>query len=287
VYAAEDAFKRLPIHWMWWPAIGGVVVGLGGIVCPAALGVGYEQIGALLGGHTPLRGVLILVLIKWVIWATSLGSGTSGGVLAPLLMIGSALGALEAAVLPSHGAGFWPLVSMGAVLAGTMRSPLTGVFFAAELTGDFRMLLPLLVAASCAHLFTVLTMKRSILTEKVARRGFHVIREYGVDPMEVLFVRDAVGDRSAGGAVTGVVAYADETLRSVEHRMAIAGVTRLPVVERSEPQRQAAEITLADLLKARLRHLEEERRREGALPLNPARPLGNALARMRRKRPEA
>jgi CIC family chloride channel protein len=286
VYAAEDRFKRLPIHWMWWPAIGGVVVGLGGMVCPAALGVGYEQIGALLGGHAPLQQVLILVLVKWVIWATSLGSGTSGGVLAPLLMIGSALGALEAAVLPGQSAGFWPLVSMGAVLGGTMRSPLTGVFFAAELTGDFRMLLPLLVASSCAHLFTVLTMKRSILTEKVARRGFHVIREYGVDPLEVLFVRDAVNGNGGGAApVGGAVAYADETLRAVELRMAAAGVTRLAVVERADPTRVAAEITLADLLKARLRHLDEERRREGTLPLNPARPLGHALARMRGRRP--
>src|SRR5439155_3516712 len=130
--------------------------------------------------------------IKWVIWAVALGSGTSGGVLAPLLMIGSALGGLEAGLLPAQAPGFWPLVCMGAVLGGTMRSPLTGIFFAAELTGDFGMLLPVLVATTCAHLFTVLALKRSILTEKVARRGFHVSREYALDRLELLFVSDVM-----------------------------------------------------------------------------------------------
>ena len=109
--------------------------------------------------------------MKSVIWAVSLGSGTSGGVLAPLLMMGGALGGLEAMFLPDEGAGFWPLVSMGAILGGTMRSPLTGIVFALELTHDINVLLPLLVAAVIAHGFTVLVLKRSILTEKVARRG--------------------------------------------------------------------------------------------------------------------
>jgi CIC family chloride channel protein len=280
VYAAEDRFARLPLHWMWWPAIGGLVVGVGGIACPRALGVGYEQIGSLLGGQMAVRDILILVAVKWVIWATALGSGTSGGVLAPLLMIGSAVGGLEAGLLPAQGPGFWPLVSMGAILGGTMRSPLTGVFFACELTGDFGMLLPVLVATTCAHLFTVLAMKRSILTEKVARRGFHVSREYGIDPLEVLFVSDVIaGGPAAAVLQEGPVAFPDETLSAVVYRMAAAGVTRLRVIERGAAADPRGEVTLEDLLKARLRHLEEERRREGTLPLNPTRHLHQASRR--------
>jgi H+/Cl- antiporter ClcA len=122
VYAAEDAFQRLPIHWMWWPAIGGLVIGIGGWMFPQALGVGYDVIGDLLQGHVASRVILGVLIVKSVIWAVSLGSGTSGGVLAPLLMMGGALGGVEAWVLPAEGAGFWPLVSMGAILGGTMGS---------------------------------------------------------------------------------------------------------------------------------------------------------------------
>jgi len=192
VYAAEDVFRLLPIHWMWWPAIGGLVIGLGGLIFPQALGVGYDTIGALLQGDVPRNLILGILLVKSVIWAVSLGSGTSGGVLAPLLMMGGALGGLEAMFLPMEGAGFWPLVSMGAILGGTMRSPFTGVIFALELTHDINMMLPLLLAVTIAHGFTVLTLRRSILTEKVARRGYHLSREYAVDPLEILFVREVM-----------------------------------------------------------------------------------------------
>ena len=197
VYAAEDAFKKLPIHWMWWPAIGGVVVGLGGLIFPQALGVGYDTIGALLQGDVPRTVIAGMLLVKSVIWIVSLGSGTSGGVLAPLLMMGAALGGVEAMFLPHEGAGFWPLVSMGAILGGTMRSPFTAVLFALELTHDINMLLPLLVAAMLAHGTTVLLLKRSILTEKVARRGFHLSREYAIDPLEILFVREVMRTKLA------------------------------------------------------------------------------------------
>ncbi|HET8933123.1 MAG TPA: chloride channel protein [Polyangiales bacterium] len=192
VYVAEDAFHRLSIHWMWWPALGAVVVGIGGLIEPRALGVGYENIGALLNAQLSVREIALLAAVKWGIWSVYLGSGTSGGVLAPLLMLGCALGGLVAPLLPDQGVGFWPLIAMGAILGGTMRAPLTGCVFASELTGDFGSLLPLLVAASVAHGFTVLTVRRSILTEKVARRGFHISREYAIDPFEVLFVRDVM-----------------------------------------------------------------------------------------------
>ncbi len=192
IYAVEDGFRKLPIHWMWWPAIGGLVVGLGGLIFPQALGVGYDTIGALLKGDVARTTILGILLVKSVIWAVSLGSGTSGGVLAPLLMMGGALGGLESMFLPHEGAGFWALVGMGAILGGAMRAPLTGVVFALEVTHDVNMLLPLLVASFLAHAFTVLLLKRSILTEKVARRGYHLSCEYGVDPLEILVVRDAM-----------------------------------------------------------------------------------------------
>ena len=208
VYAAEDAFQRLPIHWMWWPAIGGLVIGLGGLVFPQALGVGYDTIASLLQGdiaRTTLAGILI---VKLIIWAVALGSGTSGGVLAPLLMMGGALGGVEAMFLPHEGIGFWPLISMGAILGGTMRSPFTGIVFALELTHDFNALLPLLIANICAYGVTVLLLKRSILTEKLSRRGFHLSREYSVDPLEILFVREVMR--------TNVVALrAHETLQDL------------------------------------------------------------------------
>ncbi|MEP6947067.1 MAG: chloride channel protein [Acidobacteriota bacterium] len=192
VYASEDAFAKLPIHWMWWPAIGGLVIGLGGLVFPQALGVGYGTIASLLQGDVPLKVLAGVLIVKSLIWAISLGSGTSGGVLAPLLMMGGALGGLEAFILPNQGAGFWPLVSMGAILGGTMRSPLTGIVFAFELTHDTNMLLPLLVAVTVAHGFTVLTLGRSILTEKIERRGFHMSREYALDPLEITFAREVM-----------------------------------------------------------------------------------------------
>src|SRR6266478_6139636 len=326
VYAAEDSFQKLRIHWMWWPAIGGLAIGLGGLVFPQALGVGYDTIGSLLQGSVTTKVILGVLLVKWFIWAVSLGSGTSGGVLAPLLMMGGALGGLEAMFLPNEGAGFWPLISMGAILGGTMRSPFTSIIFAFELTHDANVFLPLLVGSVIAHAFTVLTLKRSILTEKVARRGYHLSREYAVDPLEILFVREvmrtnivvlpaarALGEFphslhasrhqsqrllpvvNADGRFIGVLtrgdilqrieqegeaalrlslgelvrhetveAFPNEPLRAVVYRMAEKGITRMPVVEPSSGKLLGL-VSLADLLKARTRHLEEERRREQVL----------------------
>ena len=213
VYAAEDFFQKLPIHWMWWPAMGGVFVGLGGLIFPQALGVGYDTIGMLLKGSTPLKFLMGVLLVKSAIWIISLGSGTSGGVLAPLLMMGAALGGLEGMFLPHFGQGFWPLVSMGAILGGTMRSPFTGIVFALELTHDFNMLLPLLVACFLAHTFTVLTLKRSILTEKISRRGYHLSREYALDPLEILFVREVMRTKVVALPATGTLEQARELIR--------------------------------------------------------------------------
>src|ERR1019366_4061962 len=299
----------------------------GGLVYPRALGVGYDVIADLLAGQLAGWTLVTLMLVKGTIWSVSLGSGTSGGVLAPLLIMGAALGGIEAHWFPILGVGFWPLLSMGAILGGTMRSPFTGVVFVLELTHDVGVLLPLLVAVVCAHAVTVLVLKRSILTEKVSRRGYHLSREYATDPLEILFVREvmaaeivaipastthgeiatAIGHHrgaqglfcvvDASGQLVGVVtrwvleqwaaqtptdggfrafssiahqpvtAYPDEPLRVVVNRMAETGRTELPVVDRARPRHLVWHISLQDTLKARVRHLEEEQRRERVLPI--------------------
>jgi CIC family chloride channel protein len=192
VYGAEDLFRKLPIHWAWWPAIGGIIIGAGGLVDPRALGVGYSVIDSELSGKIAIGGLVTLLIVKLVIWSMGLGSGTSGGILAPLLLMGAALGGIMAPVMPGGSSATWALLGMAGALAGVTRSPFTAIIFAFELTHDTGSLLPLLVTCTIAHLISTLVLKRSILTEKVARRGFHVMREYQVEPMEALFVREAM-----------------------------------------------------------------------------------------------
>ncbi|HEU4977048.1 MAG TPA: chloride channel protein [Baekduia sp.] len=192
VYLAEDLFAKLPLHWSWWPALGGLVVGIGGLVEPRVLGVGYGTIGDELAGRLAL-GVLVAVLVtKLIVWAVALGSNTSGGILAPLLMLGAAAGGILGHVLPDAPPGSYALLGLAAAMAGVMRSPITSIVFAVELTHDVDAVVPLVVACGVAHLASVLTLPRSILTEKIARRGYHVSREYAVDPLEALFVRDVM-----------------------------------------------------------------------------------------------
>ncbi len=211
VYACEDGFLKLPIHWMWWPLIGGLVVGVGGLIEPQALSVGYDNIAGLLQGHVLLQAALMLLLVKAVIWSVALGSGTSGGVLAPLLIMGGAMGAALSGYLPGGSPGFWALLAMAATMGGTMRSPLTATFFAVELTGNTHVLLPLIAACGTAHAVTVLLMRRSILTEKVARRGHHLVREYRVDPFALARVQEvmttAVQTVPAAMTLHGAVAF--------------------------------------------------------------------------------
>ncbi|MFC4942849.1 chloride channel protein [Pseudonocardia sp. GCM10023141] len=192
VYFSEDTFARLPLHWMWWPAIGGLIIGIGGLIEPRALGVGYDVIADLLSGRAAISLIVGILIVKSLIWGLSLGSGTSGGVLAPVFMIGASLGALEGLVFPAVGPGFWALIGLAAVVGGVMRSPLTGVVFALELTHAWPALLPLLIASSAAYGVSALVLRRSVLTEKIARRGFHLSREYDVDPLEVLYVNEVM-----------------------------------------------------------------------------------------------
>jgi CBS domain-containing protein len=192
VYLAEDAFKQLPLHWMWWPAIGGAIIGVGGLIEPRALGVGYDVIDQLLTGRAGLSLIVGILVVKTLIWSLSLGSGTSGGVLAPVFMIGGALGALEGNLLPHVFPGFWAMAGLAAVVGGVMRSPLTGIVFTLELTHAWNDLTPLLVASVSAYLLSALLLKRSVLTEKIARRGLHLTREYSTDPLETFFAREVM-----------------------------------------------------------------------------------------------
>jgi H+/Cl- antiporter ClcA/CBS domain-containing protein len=192
VYLAEDGFNRLPIHWMWWPAIGGLVIGIGGLIEPRALGVGYDVIGELLTGKAGMSLIIGILVVKTLIWSLSLGSGTSGGVLAPVFMIGGSLGALAGTFLPDVFPGFWAMMGLAAVVGGVMRSPLTGVLFTLELTHAWSTALPLLISATAAFAISTLILKRSVLTEKIARRGLHLTREYSTDPLEAFFVEQVM-----------------------------------------------------------------------------------------------
>ncbi len=287
VYASEDAFARLPLPWTWWSAIGGLIIGAGGLLEPRALGVGYDVIGTLLTGRAALSLIVGILVVKTLIWSLSLGSGTSGGVLAPTFMIGGALGALEGQALPHVFAGFWAMAGLAAVLGGVMRSPLTGIVFTMELTGAWDSLLGMVVASVSAYALSALVLKRSVLTEKVARRGIHLTREYSTDPLEVFFAHEVMTPAAAatgaaaarlklavpGGA--GVTVYSDSTLREVANEFARREATVAAVVDRAAPGRAVGEITLDQLLHARREDLREEEHRDRPLPLvlvPPARP---------------
>ena len=190
VYALEDGFHHLPIHWMWWPALGAIVVGIGGLIDPDVLGLGYANIEALLRGDVGTGAGLSLFVVKTIVWAIALGSGTSGGTLAPLMIIGGSMAAAAVNLLPAASPGFWPLLAMSATLGGTLRLPFTAIFFSVGVTGNVHAMLPLLVCGLAAHTVTVLLMRRDILTEKVARRGHHVTREWRADPFALAQVKD-------------------------------------------------------------------------------------------------
>ena len=252
VYFSEDTFKKLPIHWMWWPAIGGLIIGAGGLVEPRALGVGYDVIGTFLAGQATLSLIVGILVVKTLIWSLSLGSGTSGGVLAPVFMIGAALGSLLAMVFPPVAPGFWALVCLAAVVGGVMRSPLTGVIFALELTHDWTALLPLTISATAAYGLSVLVLKRSVLTEKVARKGFHLTREYSIDPLEVMLVRevmerDVISFRADAPLRDAAATFASEDrgARNRHHRQRL-----YPVLDAQE--RLVGIVTRRDMLDAAL-----------------------------------
>jgi chloride channel protein, CIC family len=269
MYGLEDGFEhisgRLGVHWMWWPAIGGIGIGVGGFFFPRGLGVGYDNIAELLRGSAPVGLLIGLLLGKSLMWAFSLSSGTSGGVLAPLLMIGAAIGESIArlAHLPVETQALWALMGMGAMLSGALGVPLTAILFSLELTHALPGLLPLALACTASYLVTTLVMPRSILTEKLGRRGYHLSREYGVDPLELVSVGEVMtapdGNQVAAGqnGLPEVLAYTDETCRAVAEEMATSGVMSMPVVDR-ETGLVRGRITAHQLLIGRKRAVARE-----------------------------
>ena len=323
VYSCEDGFSKLPLHWMWWPALGGLFVGIGGLIDSRVLGVGYETIHSLMRGEIVGAALVGLIFAKGIVWAIALGSGTSGGVLAPLLMVGGAIGSLIGAFTGVGDLGLWAMVGMAAMMAGTMGAPLTGIVFLLELTHDFHALPSLLVGSVAALCVTVLLLKRSILTEKLARRGQHVAREYSVDIFALMRVGDVLdrevplvsadttvaeladqiaqsgsvlarrqatlivdNDELVGivtrgdllraqraedastitvlraGTTDPVTTFADETLEEAMNKMLQRNIGRLPVVDRRAPRKIVGYLGRAEILAAKMRHREDELRRE-------------------------
>ncbi len=232
VYRIEDAFDRLPIHWMWWPVLGALPVGLIGYLEPRTMGVGYDLIEQMVSGDLLGRAVIVLCLLKLASWSISLGSGTSGGTLAPLFIIGGGLGASlsaaigplfpEATLDPRVGA----LVGMAAMFAGASRAFLASVVFAFEATRQPATLLPLLGGCGASFLVSCLWMKDSIMTEKIARRGARVSSEYSFDLFNQVAVREAATCPAA-------TLSAEESVAQARDRLAVAAVRHrcYPVVD--------------------------------------------------------
>jgi len=213
VYAVEDLFEKLPIHWMWWPAIGGLVVGGVGYFSPRTMGVGYDNIEQVLSGSLTGQALLVLFVLKFVSWSIALGSGTSGGTLAPLFTIGGGLGATLGALVAatSPGLGIDPriagLVGMAAIFAGASRALLASVVFAFETTLQPLGLLPLLGGCTAAFLVSCLLMRNTIMTEKIARRGVRVPSEYAADFLDQVCVAEFAAKEVIAFAASDTLAH--------------------------------------------------------------------------------
>jgi CIC family chloride channel protein len=269
VYAAEDLFENLPIHWMWWPALGGAGVGLIGWIAPDTLGVGYSNIQHVLEGSMGIKALLFLCTLKFASWAIALGSGTSGGTLAPLLTIGSAAGALTgilaAYLFPSlHiSTGTAALIGMASMFTGASRALLTSIIFAFETTLQPLILLPLLASCTAAYIASFLLMKNTIMTEKIARRGITVPGSYSPDyfdrlnVMEALLVQsDGQSDSLSAASIsfTSVppeqVIYEDNLLKDAIRQLAINKAEMIPVWSRTETGKVLGIVTPKSILVA-------------------------------------
>lgn len=237
-YGIEDLFERLGhalrIHWMWWPAIGAVAVGVVGLIEPRTLGVGYENVTDAIAGTVVGRALLMLAVLKFISWSIYLGSGTSGGTLAPLFTIGSgigaSLGALISRLMPGAGvtASIGGLVGMAAMFAGASHALLASVVFAFETTRQPVGLLPILIGSTASYLVALSLNRHSIMTEKLARRGVPVHAEYAADHLANVFVRDAASEDV-------VCLHGTETVATARRRMGsgAAGMTHqgFPVID--------------------------------------------------------
>ncbi|MFC0513642.1 chloride channel protein [Mucilaginibacter angelicae] len=219
VYFIEDNFEKLPIHWMWWPALGGLAVGFIGYFAPHTLGVGYDNIISILSGTLSLMLIVRLCFFKFLSWAIALGSGTSGGTLAPLLTIGGAAGAAFGALVhllfPKSGVSIpiAALIGMASMFAGASRAYLTSITFALEATMQSHALLPLLGACTASYLVSFFLMENTIMTEKIARRGVYTPDSYEPDLLQMLNVADVVKE-------TGIILTYTDTIAHVRGLLA-------------------------------------------------------------------
>jgi CIC family chloride channel protein len=275
VYAVEDAFEHLPIHWMWWPALGAVAVGGIGFFAPYTMGVGYDNIRHILSAHLPLVMILSLCFLKYLSWVISLGSGTSGGTLAPLFTIGGSLGLLLGtawvAVFPSAPINLETaaLIGMAALFAGASRAMLTAIVFSLETTGQMNGLLPLLGACTAAYFVSFFFMKGSIMTEKILRRGVEAPDAFGPDLLQgtkvSVLLEAGLGKRNGGvdnhsvlkalprvvginGAPVLPRVYATDTAAHAAEMMAASETDTLVVLKEEGDPREVGMITAKDLL---------------------------------------
>lgn len=281
VYACEDLFDRLPLHWMWWPAIGAVFVGIGGLIDPRVLGVGYDSVHSLMRGELLGAALTGLLIGKALVWSVSLGSGTSGGVLAPLLIIGGALGALLGQWLPGGDPGLWAMIAMAAMMGGAMSAPLTGTIFVLELSHDLNILPALLLGSVAAFAVTVLVLRRSILTEKLARRGQHITREYSVDLLELMRVAEAMDNDVP--AIPANMTVAELARRIAEGDPAVSRRQGTLIVD--SENKLAGIITRGDIVRASQKNSADamtvlEAGQQNLVVAYPDEPLHDAIERM-------
>ena len=253
LYWVEDQFEKLPFDEMWWPAIGALGLGVIGFFVPRVLGVGYDTIGDILNGQLAWKILLVVMLAKAAALAVSLGSGTSGGLLAPCFMWSAAMGGIFATVsnrfLP--GAHLSPaafaLVAMGAVFGAASRATFTFIIFAFEITRDYNSVLPLMLVSVIADGVAMLFMPNSsIMTEKLARRGLRVHQDYETDALSQARVADTMEQElPTVPAGTTVAALAE---RIAQHDPAVARHEALLIVD--EAGKLAGIITRGDLLRA-------------------------------------
>jgi len=251
VYAIEDGFEKLPINWMWWPAIGAIVVGVVGYFAPATMGVGYSNISGVLSGSLTIEVLLTLCVLKFISWSISLGSGTSGGTLAPLFTIGGALGALISIginiLFPQLGlsASIAGLIGMAAMFSGASRAFLTAVIFSLETTQQPHLLLPLLGGCTAAYCISFVMMRGTIMTEKIARRGINTPDSYLPDVLNSFSVKDVLNEEVSVLSVNDTVAQARDFINepgAKNFHVAFA------VVDEKDDDKLAGVITTQDIL---------------------------------------
>jgi len=253
LYWVEDLFDKLPVDELWWPAIGALGLGIIGYFVPRVLGVGYDTISDILNGQLALKLLLVVMIAKAIALVISLGSGTSGGLLAPMFMSSAALGGVFAMVInrlfPSANlaAGAFALVAMGAVFGAASRAAFAFIIFAFEITRDYNAVLPLMLVTVIADGIAMLFMpKSSIMTEKLARRGLRIHQDYETDILQQVAVAETM-DRDVP-TVSAKMRIAELAERIAKHDPDVSRHQGLFIVD--DEGKLAGLITRGDVLRA-------------------------------------